>query len=95
MKIRTIQPKGVVVIGGHINGMGIIRSFASRKIPTAVILTQPYDFAHYSRYISSYDRALELVEKPEILIDVLARRARQWKGWALFPTNDEVLAALD
>ena len=94
MKTRALRPRGVVVIGGHINGIGIIRSFAARKIPTAVILTQSHDFAHYSRYISSYHRALEIVEKPEMLVDVLDRRSAQWKGWALFPVNDEALAAL-
>lgn len=89
-----MKPKGAVVIGGHINGLGIIRSLAARRIPTAVILTKPHDFAQYSRYISGFEPAFEMTERPEQLLEALDRRSSQWKGWALFPVNDEALAAL-
>ena len=36
----------------------------------------------------------ELQEQPDALADLLERRAGDWAGWALFPTNDEALAAL-
>lgn len=89
-----MKPQGVVVIGGHINGLGIIRSLAARRIPTAVILTKSYDFAHHSRYISEYESAFEMAKRPEQLPEALDRRSSRWKGWALFPVNDEALAAI-
>jgi hypothetical protein len=39
-----MQTNGAIVIGGHINGLGIIRSLAALNIATSVILTEPYDF---------------------------------------------------
>ncbi len=89
-----MKPKGAVVIGGHINGLGIIRSLAARKIPTGVILTKPYDLAQHSRHVSGFERAFEITEKPDQLLEALDRRSSQWRGWALFPVNDEALAAL-
>jgi D-aspartate ligase len=89
-----MKPKGAVVIGGHINGLGIIRSLAASGIPTAVILTRKHDFAHYSRYIAGYESAYDMTERPERLAEVLDRRSSVWKGWALFPVNDEALAAI-
>jgi D-aspartate ligase len=89
-----MQPKGAIVIGGHINGLGLIRSLSALHIPTAVILTKPYDFAQHSRCVSGHESALEIAEKPEVLLEVLARRASLWKGWALFPANDEALASI-
>jgi predicted ATP-grasp superfamily ATP-dependent carboligase len=94
MRHGVIEPKGVVVIGGHINGLGIIRSFRAQRIPVAVILTKRHDFAQYSRCISGYDRAFGIAEDPQQLSEVLDRRSSQWGGWALFPANDEALAAL-
>jgi len=89
-----MKPKGVVVIGGHINGLGIIRAFAASGIPAGVILTKPYDIAHYSRHASGYETAFKMAEQPDELEEALKRRSAQWKGWALFPSNDEALAAL-
>jgi D-aspartate ligase len=94
MRCSVRKPQGAVVIGGHINGLGIIRSLAARGIPTAVILTKAYDFAHHSRYISEYESALEMAERPEQLLEALDRRSCRWKEWALFPVNDEALAAI-
>jgi len=89
-----MKPGGVIVIGGYINGLGIVRSFAARKIRTAVILTKSYDLAQYSRHVAASESALDLVERPETLMEALGRRSSLWKGWALFPSNDEALAAI-
>src|SRR5512145_2598727 len=94
MKSAAMNPGGVIVIGGHINGLGIIRSFAARNIRTAVITTKAYDLAQYSRCIEACESALDLVDRPERLVEALTRRSSLWKGWALFPSNDEALAAI-
>jgi len=89
-----MKTHGVIVIGGYINGLGLLRALASRGIPRAVITTKPYDIAQYSRCIAGHAAALDLGERPESLLEVLERRASEWKGWALLPSNDEALAAL-
>jgi len=89
-----VSSPGAVVIGGYINGLGLVRALAARQIRTAVVTTKPYDIAHRSRYVSARAAALETDEQPESLVDLLLRRASDWAGWALFPTNDGALAAL-
>ncbi len=85
---------GAIIVGGHINGLGIVRALAARNIPTAVITTKPYDIAHRSRWVSAHEAVLEIEEQPEQLLALLERRAPEWSGWALFPANDGALAAL-
>ncbi len=82
------------MIGASVNGLGVVRALAARGIRTAVITTKPYDIAHRSRWASACFSVSELQEKPDALADLLERRAGDWAGWALFPTNDEALAAL-
>lgn len=89
-----MKKTGVIVVGGYINGLGLVRALAARGIPTAVITTKPYDIAHRSRYVVSHAAALDLDERPESLLELVDRRASEWAGWALLPSNDEALAAL-
>ncbi len=86
--------RGAIIVGGYVNGLGLVRALAARDVPTAVVTTKPYDIAQYSRWISSSGTALDIEERPEQLVELLERRAREWSGWALFPTNDGALAAL-
>jgi D-aspartate ligase len=89
-----MRSPGAVVIGGYVNGLGLVRALAARGLPVAVITTKPYDIAHRSRWCAAHEMVLEVEEQPEQLLAVLERRAREWSGWALFPTNDGGLAAL-
>lgn len=83
-----------MVIGGHINGLGIIRSLSKRGIPVAVITTKPYDISQYSNAVLATAAVPETEENPELLVELLERRAVEWQGWALFPSNDGALSAL-
>ena len=67
---------------------------AARKIPKAVITAEPYDIAYLSRHFSSHASAPGLDERPELLVELLERRAAVWPGWALFPANDGALTAV-
>jgi len=89
-----MRSPGAIIIGGYINGLGLVRALAARNIPVAVITTEPYDIAHRSRYVVAHASAAGLDEQPELLVELLDRRAAEWPGWALFPTNDGALAAL-
>jgi predicted ATP-grasp superfamily ATP-dependent carboligase len=85
---------GAIIIGGYINGLGVVRALAARGIPIGVITTQPYDIAQRSRWVVAHDAVHALHQQPERLVDLLERRAPQWSGWALFPTNDEAMSVL-
>lgn len=85
---------GAVVVGGYVNGLGLVRALAARDIPVAVINTKPFDIAHRSRWVRDTAIASDLEEQPQHLLELLDRRAHDWAGWAVFPTNDAALAAL-
>ena len=76
------------------NALGIVRALAARGIPTAVVSNKPFDIAHLSRFVTASERVAGVEERPELLVELLERRAAGWRGWALLPTNDESLAAL-
>src|SRR5687767_8509532 len=86
------RARGVVVLGGYVNALGVVRSLAARGLPVAVVRTKPFDLAHRSRHCVGQATALGIEERPELLVEVLEREQR-WHGWALMPTNDESLAA--
>lgn len=85
---------GAVVIGGYINGLSLVRSLAARGIPTAVITTKPFDLAQYSRLAAEHESVDGLEDDPERLVEILERRAPDWRGRTLFPANDEALETL-
>jgi D-aspartate ligase len=85
---------GAVVIGATANGLGVMRALAARGIRTAVVTTKPYDVAHRSRYAVAHRAVEDLHERPGALAELLERYASDWSGWALYPTNDEALAAI-
>ncbi|HJQ83265.1 MAG TPA: hypothetical protein VKA21_04265, partial [Candidatus Binatia bacterium] len=82
------------MVGGHVNGLGLVRALVARGIRTAVVTTEPFDVAHRSRLIAAADAAPDLGARPERLLEILDRRAPAWAGSAVFPANDEALAAL-
>lgn len=85
---------GAVILGGYINALGIVRALGQREIPTAVVTTRPFDIAHRSRWCRAGPTLSWNEERSELLLELLARQAFSWKGWALYPTNDWALAAL-
>ena len=83
---------GAVVIGGYVNGLGAVRALAARGVRVAVVTTQPFDVAQRSRHCSAHHPVPEA--EPGALMELLERRARDWRGWALLPTSDEAVEAL-
>ncbi len=89
-----MQGKGAIVIGGYVNGLGLVRALAARGVPAAVLTTQPFDVAQRSRWCVAHRAVPDLDTRPELLMDALAPWTERFAGWALLPTNDEALLAL-
>ena len=85
---------GAIVIGGHVNALGVIRALAPHDVPIAVVTTRPFDIAHHSRWVSEHHHLPRLHEDRTALVELLDRHASRWSGWAVFPTNDDALTAL-
>jgi D-aspartate ligase len=85
---------GAVVIGGDFQGLGIARSLGRQGVPVCII-DDEHCIGRYSRYATHAVRVRDLKDQErtvETLLDV--GRRLNLKGWVLYPTRDETVAAL-
>lgn len=85
---------GAVVVGAHVNGLGVIRALGARGIRIASVSTRPFDVAQHSRWVSERHQLPGFHQARESLVDFLEHHRARWPGWAVFPTNDDSLTAL-
>ena len=90
----SVNSPGAVVVGAHVNGLGVVRTLAARGIRIAIVSSRPFDMAQHSRYVSGRHTLYELHQRRESLVELLDRHSSRWRGWAVFPTNDDALTAL-
>jgi D-aspartate ligase len=89
---KTAQA-GAIVIGGEHPGLGIVRSLGRRGIPVYVIDDQK-SISSFSRYTTRVIRVKNLRDERSTVNAVLEIGRRfDLKGWVLFPTRDETVAA--
>ena len=99
MKTPTSKPPtnpqqvGAIVIGGEHPGLGIARSLGRRGIPICVIDDQ-HSVSQFSNYVTRVVRVKDLRDENKTVDSVLEVGQRYGlKGWVLFPTRDETVAA--
>lgn len=83
-----------IIIGGYVNGLGLVRALAAMNRKVIVITTKPYDIAHRSKYVSGFYHVSRLDLQPELLSELLKRHAKDWLGAVVIPTNDEAITSL-
>jgi D-aspartate ligase len=84
---------GAIVIGGEHPGLGIARSLGRRGIPVFVIDDQ-HSVSQFSKYVTRTVRVKDLRDENKTVESVLEVGQRYGlKGWVLFPTRDETVAA--
>lgn len=87
------QQVGAVVIGGEHPGLGIARSLGRRGIPIYVIDDQ-HSISKFSNYVTRVIRVKDLRDEQKTVDSVIDVGQRYGlKGWVLFPTRDETVAA--
>jgi len=77
--------QGVIVLGGHVQGYGIVRIYGENNIPSVVVDKARYNIARHSKYcVSFYEIGYD------DLIDFLINLGRQdkYNNWLLMPTDD-------
>jgi D-aspartate ligase len=85
---------GAVVIGGDYQGLGIVRSLGERGIPVCVV-DDEYSISRFSRFAKFAVRVRDLRHEDAAIQALLAIGNRlNLKGWVLFPTREELVAAL-
>jgi len=87
------QQVGAIIIGGEHPGLGIARSLGRRGIPICVIDDQ-HSVSQFSKYVTRVVRVKDLRDEHKTVESVLEVGQRYGlKGWVLFPTRDETVAA--
>jgi D-aspartate ligase len=84
---------GAIVIGGEHPGLGVARSLGRRGIPVWVIDDQ-HSVSQFSKYVTRVVRVKDLRDEQATVESVMEVGQRDGlKGWVLFPTRDETVAA--
>lgn len=76
---------GVIVIGGHVQGLGIIRIFGKNNIPTILLDDTFLNISRFSKYCSTFYK----YKRPELLSFLInLKETKKYSGWLIIPTND-------
>ena len=84
MNLQSNQ-KGIIVLGGHVQGLGIIRVFGKNDISCVLLDSTGINIAKHSKYCSAFYKYDE-----DCLLDFLLELGEtgKYKDWLLMPTND-------
>ena len=80
-------------MGGDHPGLAVARSLGRRGIPVFIIEDQ-LSISSWSRYVKRVIRVENILDERQT-VDAVLRVGRQYnlRGWVLFPTRDETVAA--
>jgi len=79
------QKPGVIILGGHVQALGIMRVYGKLGIPCLLVDHTGVNLSRFSRYCNRFEK---------IDFDHWLPTLRQWKennqyrNWMIFPTND-------
>lgn len=97
LKRRLANPArapGAVVIGGDYQGLGIVRSLGRHGVPVCVV-DDERSIARFSRHTTINVRVPNLRDENSSISALMdLGKAIDLKGWVLYPTRDELVAAL-
>lgn len=76
---------GVIVLGGHVQGLGIMRTFGKQKIPSILIDNTSINIGRHSKYCNKFFKV-----KDDALLEFLlnSKSLNDYNNWIIFPTND-------
>jgi len=86
---------GAVVIGDHVQSLGIIRSLGRKKIPVYLVNDQSLCIGRFSKFTTKFFQCRNY-HNPDILVRFLTDLASLEKinGWVVYPTNDAAIYAI-
>lgn len=76
---------GAIVLGGHVQGLGIVRILGREGKPIVVIDNTKINLAKHSKFCNKFYHVND-----DSLFDflILLSQNQQYHGWVIFPTND-------
>jgi predicted ATP-grasp superfamily ATP-dependent carboligase len=89
-----MMPLGAIVVGAHVNGLTVSRALWRAGVAVVVVRTRDWDIGHVSRAAAGSVDLRDFPSRPDALPELLDRRSRDWRGWAVYPTDDAALSVL-
>jgi predicted ATP-grasp superfamily ATP-dependent carboligase len=87
-----MKERGVIVIGGHVQGLGVVRIFGRNQIQCFVLDNTSINIARHSRYCTKFIKFWPDQDFVKFLIDLCERY--DLHDWLLIPTDDNYVKIL-
>jgi D-aspartate ligase len=90
-----MDENGVIIIGGNVQGLGLLRTYARNNIKTILINNKHLDIVKFSKYLKKYilfKKMSEPLELKNFLINLA--KDKKLDGWIILPTEDSVVYTL-
>ncbi len=86
---------GVIVIGDHVQGLGIIRNLGKRQIPVYLVHDKNLCIGRFSKYITKFKKSPEINNQTNFLSFMIELAKKEnLCGSVLMPTNDAAVHLL-
>lgn len=85
MKKYYQNKSGVIVLGGHVQGYGIMKVYGENKIPVILIDQNKINIGKYSKYCKNFYR-IDYDDLLDFLLQDLI--IEKYRNWLLMPTDD-------
>jgi D-aspartate ligase len=87
--------KGVIIVGNHVQALGLARSLGRKKIPVYLINDKSLCISKFSKYVKKFFLSPSIKDEPGLFkfLTDLAKKEKVDK-WILIPTNDAAVYAL-
>lgn len=86
--------KKAIVIGCHINGLGVIRSLALENFQITAMYYDKTDFAQASKYVHEKVKIPHPRTEEKEFVGFLIKNSHRWKGSLILETNDDALVTV-
>jgi predicted ATP-grasp superfamily ATP-dependent carboligase len=95
IKMKKNIDIGVIIIGDHIQALGIARSLGRRGIPIYLLNDNTLCITRFSRFCKKFIKCPNIMEETQF-IDFMISIANKYgiEGWVLMPTNDAAVYIL-
>jgi len=86
---------GAIVIGGHFQGLGLLRSLGRKKIPI-YLLDQGQCIGRFSKYVTKFLKCPDVNKDESRFLEFLISLAsdENIKDWIIYPNDDEMVSFL-
>ena len=87
--------KGAIILGGHIQALGIVRSLGKRKIPVYLVQSEVISIAMFSKYVKkTFISPSEFDDINFINYLISLSFKNKFNNFILFPTNDQQVSLI-